>query len=60
MILLWQKHANRAGWLTAAGRGPPDWRPRTPQAPIQLQPVDGLEGAVLLNDGEEDLGGSSG
>ena len=30
--------------------------PRTPQAPIQLQPVDGLEGAVLLNDGEEDLG----
>src|SRR4030095_6858447 len=27
MILLWQKHANRVGWLTAAGRGPPDWRP---------------------------------
>jgi hypothetical protein len=21
MILLWQKHANRVGWLTAAGRG---------------------------------------
>ena len=58
MMLLWQKRA--------IGLMVNHWLPRDPievvalrdrpALAVRLQPVDGLEGSVLLNDGEEDFG----